>query len=399
MSRPRRRPSPASRRRSKRRSSSHRCGQGHDPGRSGQRNFRGAGEQALRRPRLDRLRVGAERAAGDLPHRGGARQRSARHRRARLGGQAGRVLQRRNWRRRRRRSRMTRRVRSASRAQPRLYRHRRPGRRRRRQPHAARRPICSGRHAADVGRAERSSLCRRQLQGNPAHRRPSGAAGRDRSRHVPGPRLHGHVDSLAPASGQEFALLPPDNATGNFTKVVQRIPVKIVLDAGQPARWRLRPGMSVYPTIDTKPQTLRTAAADIVARSHRPFTSGGTHHVQHGARGCTPFSAHRRACQRGGQSQPDGLDRRSRQHDRRLHGDPQHPDHQRLAARYRGRHRNRRRQRRLDFDLLPDRRDRRHPADRLPEPGFLVPALSSSSTRSCSRCSRSAAPSPTISAR
>src|SRR4029078_383222 len=41
---------------------------------------------------------------------------------------------------------------------------------------------------------------------------------------------HGHVDSIAPATGQEFALLPPDNATGNFTKVVQRIPVKIVLD-------------------------------------------------------------------------------------------------------------------------------------------------------------------------
>src|SRR4030095_993311 len=47
----------------------------------------------------------------------------------------------------------------------------------------------------------------------------------------PGNILHGHVDSLAPASGQEFALLPPDNATGNFTKVVQRIPVKIVLDS------------------------------------------------------------------------------------------------------------------------------------------------------------------------
>src|SRR3954453_22174187 len=43
----------------------------------------------------------------------------------------------------------------------------------------------------------------------------------------PGRPLHGRVDSLAPASGQEFALLPPDNATGNFTKVVQRIPVKI----------------------------------------------------------------------------------------------------------------------------------------------------------------------------
>ena len=46
----------------------------------------------------------------------------------------------------------------------------------------------------------------------------------------PGKTVHGHVDSLAPASGQEFALLPPDNATGNFTKVVQRIPVKIALE-------------------------------------------------------------------------------------------------------------------------------------------------------------------------
>jgi membrane fusion protein, multidrug efflux system len=66
----------------------------------------------------------------------------------------------------------------------------------------------------------------------------------------PGQVVHGHVDSLAPASGQEFALLPPDNATGNFTKVVQRIPVKILLDA---TPVELRPGMSVIPTIDTQP--------------------------------------------------------------------------------------------------------------------------------------------------
>jgi membrane fusion protein (multidrug efflux system) len=63
---------------------------------------------------------------------------------------------------------------------------------------------------------------------------------------------HGHVESLAPASGQEFALLPPDNATGNFTKVVQRIPVRIVIDAESAASGDLRPGMSVTPTIDTK---------------------------------------------------------------------------------------------------------------------------------------------------
>lgn len=67
----------------------------------------------------------------------------------------------------------------------------------------------------------------------------------------PGQIVHGHVDSIAPASGQEFALLPPDNATGNFTKVVQRIPVKIALDTNF-SIVRLRPGMSVIPTIETR---------------------------------------------------------------------------------------------------------------------------------------------------
>ena len=77
----------------------------------------------------------------------------------------------------------------------------------------------------------------------------------------PGQVFKGHVDSLAPASGQEFALLPPDNATGNFTKVVQRIPVKIVLDQASPLAVVLRPGMSVYPTIDTKAATTQVASA------------------------------------------------------------------------------------------------------------------------------------------
>ena len=71
----------------------------------------------------------------------------------------------------------------------------------------------------------------------------------------PDARIHGHVDSVAPATGLQFALLPPDNATGNFTKIVQRLPVKIVLDrdAGRdtPANL-LRPGMSVEPIIDTR---------------------------------------------------------------------------------------------------------------------------------------------------
>ena len=64
-------------------------------------------------------------------------------------------------------------------------------------------------------------------------------------------KLKGHVDSLSPASGLEFALLPPDNATGNFTKIVQRVPVKIVLDDAS-LKGLLRPGMSAEPTVDTK---------------------------------------------------------------------------------------------------------------------------------------------------
>jgi membrane fusion protein, multidrug efflux system len=70
--------------------------------------------------------------------------------------------------------------------------------------------------------------------------------------------LQGHVDSWSPASGAQFALLPPDNATGNFTKVVQRIPVKIVLDPDALLAQLLRPGMSVIATIDTRtnPQDL-----------------------------------------------------------------------------------------------------------------------------------------------
>jgi membrane fusion protein, multidrug efflux system len=77
----------------------------------------------------------------------------------------------------------------------------------------------------------------------------------------PGVDLHGYVDDLAPATGLEFSLLPPDNATGNFTKIVQRVPVKIRLDAGQPLIGQLRPGMSVEAYIDTRPATARQSVA------------------------------------------------------------------------------------------------------------------------------------------
>ncbi|WP_070108364.1 HlyD family secretion protein [Burkholderia plantarii] len=68
---------------------------------------------------------------------------------------------------------------------------------------------------------------------------------------LPGVVLRGKVDSVAPATGVTFAAIAPDNATGNFTKVVQRIPVKIVLDPGQPSLERLRVGMSVEASIST----------------------------------------------------------------------------------------------------------------------------------------------------
>lgn len=73
----------------------------------------------------------------------------------------------------------------------------------------------------------------------------------------PGVVLHGKVVEIAPASGSQFALLPPDNATGNFTKVVQRIPVKIALDPGHPLQGTLRPGFSVVVTIHASGRTNR----------------------------------------------------------------------------------------------------------------------------------------------
>ena len=64
--------------------------------------------------------------------------------------------------------------------------------------------------------------------------------------------FHGRVDSFAPGTGAQFALLPPENATGNFTKIVQRVPVKIALDGGDPMIFRLRPGLSAEATVDTR---------------------------------------------------------------------------------------------------------------------------------------------------
>jgi membrane fusion protein, multidrug efflux system len=67
----------------------------------------------------------------------------------------------------------------------------------------------------------------------------------------PNQTLHGSVERISPASGSQFALLPPDNATGNFTKVVQRVPVRIEIDQGQKLLERLLPGMSAVTRIHT----------------------------------------------------------------------------------------------------------------------------------------------------
>jgi len=83
-----------------------------------------------------------------------------------------------------------------------------------------------------------------------------GAAAEVRVDTFPGRVFHGKVAELSPASGSQFALLPPDNATGNYTKIVQRVPVKIVLFPGQPDVDRLRPGFSAEVTVNT-----RTAAS------------------------------------------------------------------------------------------------------------------------------------------
>jgi len=69
---------------------------------------------------------------------------------------------------------------------------------------------------------------------------------------LPGKEFHGNVDSLAPATGAQFSILPPENATGNFTKIVQRVPVRIRLDATDGQLGQLRPGLSVVAEIDTR---------------------------------------------------------------------------------------------------------------------------------------------------
>jgi membrane fusion protein, multidrug efflux system len=69
---------------------------------------------------------------------------------------------------------------------------------------------------------------------------------------LPGHVFHGHILSLAPATGAVFSVIPPENATGNFTKIVQRVPVRIALDDDDSTLGRIRPGLSTIATVDTR---------------------------------------------------------------------------------------------------------------------------------------------------
>jgi membrane fusion protein (multidrug efflux system) len=88
--------------------------------------------------------------------------------------------------------------------------------------------------------------------------------------------LQGQVESFAPGSGAQFSLLPPDNATGNFTKIVQRVPVRIAVPADGPLVRLLRPGLSVTVTVDTRREGAAEAGDGIVGAAHaEPASPGG----------------------------------------------------------------------------------------------------------------------------
>jgi membrane fusion protein (multidrug efflux system) len=76
---------------------------------------------------------------------------------------------------------------------------------------------------------------------------------------LPGHVFHGHVASVAPGTGAVFSVIPAENATGNFTKIVQRVPVRVVIDAGDPELRMLRPGLSTTARVDTRGDAQKVA--------------------------------------------------------------------------------------------------------------------------------------------
>ena len=96
-----------------------------------------------------------------------------------------------------------------------------------------------------------SRLRRREFQGDGADEHPGRAAGPLPHRRHPRPHLRGWVESLAAGTGAAFSLLPPENATGNWVKIVQRLPVRIAVDPESDADQSLRLGLSVHVEVDT----------------------------------------------------------------------------------------------------------------------------------------------------
>ena len=178
-----------------------------------------------------------------------------------------------------------------------------------------------------VDRADGQALHRRQFQGDAAcqagARRKGASLGR---RHRPATDFEGTVSSLAPASGAVFSLLPPENATGNFTKVVQRVPVRIDVPADVLKTGRLRAGLSVVVDVDS-----RTAPAAHRTRRHRTGAA---------VMATATLTARIGAGQRRRRRPTHGTAPRHRLPGdgvRHVHGDPRHPDRLGLAGRDPGR--------------------------------------------------------------
>ena len=127
----------------------------------------------------------------------------------------------------------------------------RAGRRHLLQPHGQYRRFHRRRPAARQCGAARRRLHRRQFQGNAAQADQARPAGDDLGRCLRPRKFAGIVESISPAAGSVFTLLPPDNATGNFTKIVQRLPVRVRVPKDVARQNLLRAGMSVYATVDT----------------------------------------------------------------------------------------------------------------------------------------------------
>ena len=154
----------------------------------------------------------------------------------------------------------------------------------------------------------------------------------------PAATFTGRVVSLAPATGAVFSVIPPENATGNFTKIVQRVPVRIALDDGDGTLGLLRPGLSTTVSVDTRAAGSRSDAP----MSHRAPPAGRAEH--RAVRGDVR---------------------------RHVHGAARHPDRRLVAAGYRRRAVGGAGRDQLGADRLSDRRDHRDPAVRLADPGVL----------------------------